>query len=81
MRISVQQVGKVGVVKDIAGHLLPLNSWTDSNNVRFIDKKIVKWRDARSFRLSDTGTGVPNTGAHDYRAVLDLYVTHRRFRL
>lgn len=42
-RISVQQVGKTGVVKDLPGHLLPLDAWTDSNNVRFIDKKISRF--------------------------------------
>jgi hypothetical protein len=42
-RISVQQVGKIGTIKDLAQHLLPLNAWTDSNNVRFIDKKISRW--------------------------------------
>lgn len=41
-RISVQQVGKVGVVRDLAPHLLPLEAWTGSNNVRFQDKKIAR---------------------------------------
>lgn len=43
MRISVQTVGKTGVVKDLSSHLLPLDSWTDSNNMRFLDKKITRF--------------------------------------
>lgn len=42
-RISIQQIGKLGVVKDLPEHLIGLNAWTDSNNVRFIDKRIVKF--------------------------------------
>lgn len=42
-RISVQNIGKTGVIKDRAAHLLQLDAWTDSNNVRFLDKNITRF--------------------------------------
>lgn len=37
MLIPIESVGTVGVVKDVAPHLLAAQVWTDALNVRFID--------------------------------------------
>lgn len=54
MRLSIQQVGKDGVIKDLPDHTLPLTSWTDSSNMRFIDKKIQRIKGRREVFATPT---------------------------
>lgn len=42
MRATIGPLGEVGIVKDQAAHLLPLNAWTDGRNVSFRDGKVVR---------------------------------------
>lgn len=35
--VKVQNVGQIGVIKDLSQHELPINAWTDSRNIRFLD--------------------------------------------
>lgn len=35
--VQVKGAGSVGVNKDLSQHELPLNAWTDANNIRFLD--------------------------------------------
>lgn len=35
--VKVEQVGSIGVVKDLSQHELPQNAWTDAKNIRFLD--------------------------------------------
>jgi hypothetical protein len=35
--VKFPNCGAVGVVKDLSKHELPINAWTDANNVRFLD--------------------------------------------
>lgn len=35
--VRIQQVGAIGVVKDLSQHELPDNAWTDARNIRFLD--------------------------------------------
>ena len=35
--IKIPNAGSVGVNKDLSKHELPINAWTDANNVRFLD--------------------------------------------
>lgn len=42
MRIPIPDVGDIGVVKDLPAYRVPLNAWTDANNVRFFDKSVHK---------------------------------------
>lgn len=35
--INVAQAGAIGVNKDLSAHELPINAWTDANNIRFLD--------------------------------------------
>lgn len=37
MIIPVKNVGAIGVVKDLSQHELPINAWSDSQNIRFLD--------------------------------------------
>ena len=37
MRVSIQNVGEIGVVRDTPPHALPPNAWTAARNVRFRD--------------------------------------------
>ncbi len=37
MMIPVKNVGQIGVNKDLSEHEMPINAWTDANNIRFID--------------------------------------------
>lgn len=41
-RISIHDVGSIGVVKDIPAHLLPPEAWSDAQNIRFQDNKVLK---------------------------------------
>lgn len=36
-KINVPMCGSVGVIKDVSQHELPINAWTDAQNVRFLD--------------------------------------------
>lgn len=36
-KVTVSQVGQYGVNKDLSVHELPINAWTNANNIRFID--------------------------------------------
>jgi len=42
MRINFDNLGDVGIIKDSSQLDLPLNAWTDGNNVRFVDGKVQK---------------------------------------
>jgi hypothetical protein len=33
----VPSVGDVGIIKDLSAHELPINAWTDGNNVEFVN--------------------------------------------
>lgn len=35
--VRVQQVGGVGVIKDLGAHVLAPNAWSDASNIRFLD--------------------------------------------
>lgn len=35
--ITVGETGKIGVIKDLSEHELPINSWTQAHNIRFLD--------------------------------------------
>ncbi|QGZ42715.1 hypothetical protein IP92_05752 [Pseudoduganella flava] len=35
--VSVPNCGSVGVIRDLSQHELPINAWTDSSNIRFLD--------------------------------------------
>lgn len=35
--IRVPQAGAIGVNRDLSAHELPINAWTDANNIRFLD--------------------------------------------
>ena len=43
MNIPVENVGSVGIIKDVPADKLPLQAWTDGRNVRFRDGKVVKF--------------------------------------
>lgn len=42
-RVSIHNVGSIGIVRDVADHLLPPEAWSDGRNVRFDDDKAVKF--------------------------------------
>lgn len=42
MIIPVQNVGSLGIIKDMAPHKLPMEAWTDGQNVRFLDDNCVR---------------------------------------
>lgn len=82
-RIPVNLVGKIGIVRstDIAVHMLPLEAWSDGQNVRFQNNKVVKFP-GHSQVLGTPGVApywniaVP-TNANDfwiYGGLLKLYV-------
>ena len=35
--VRVSNVGQFGVVNDLSMHELPINAWTDAENIRFLD--------------------------------------------
>ena len=35
--IKVKNTGKIGVIRDLSDHELPINAWTDCKNIRFLD--------------------------------------------
>ena len=35
--VRVPNCGAVGVIQDLSQHELPINAWTDSQNIRFLD--------------------------------------------
>ena len=35
--VPVKGTGKIGLVKDLSPHELPINAWTDARNIRFLD--------------------------------------------
>lgn len=37
MIIPIQNIGSVGIIKDLAPHKLPMEAWTDGQNFRFLD--------------------------------------------
>ncbi len=37
MMIPIQNVGSLGIIKDLAPHKLPMEAWTDGQNFRFLD--------------------------------------------
>lgn len=37
MIVNVPNCGSVGVVQDLSAHELPIQAWTDANNIRFLD--------------------------------------------
>ncbi len=37
MIIPIQNIGSLGIVKDLAPHKLPMEAWTDGQNFRFLD--------------------------------------------
>jgi hypothetical protein len=41
--VSVHNVGREGIIKDIPPHLLAPEAWSDGQNVRFRDNKVVKF--------------------------------------
>lgn len=44
MRIRIDNVGELGIVKDVPGYELPANAWTDGQNVRMQDGSVHKAR-------------------------------------
>lgn len=42
-RISIHNVGTGGIIRDIPPHLLPPEVWSDGQNVRFQDDKVLKF--------------------------------------
>jgi len=42
-RIPVTDLGSIGVIKDIPAHLLPPEAWSDAQNIRFQDNKVLKF--------------------------------------
>lgn len=42
MIIPVQNVGSLGIIKDLAPHKLPMEAWSDGQNVRFLDDNCVR---------------------------------------
>ena len=46
-RISIHNVGSVGVIKDVPPHLLPPEVWSAAQNIRFQDNKAVKFEGHR----------------------------------
>ena len=42
-RIPVHNVGVGGIIKDIPPHLLPPEAWSDGQNIRFQDNKVLKF--------------------------------------
>jgi len=42
VRITFDNVGDVGIIKDASTLDLPMNAWTDGNNVQFVDGKVQK---------------------------------------
>jgi len=43
-RVTISEVGKFGIIRDIAPIELPPEAWSDGNNVRFLDKKVEKMK-------------------------------------
>ena len=43
MRVSFNDVGKLGIIKDTPDHDLPFDAWSDGRNVRFFDNKVLKF--------------------------------------
>ena len=43
-RIPMNDVGTEGIVKDLDDHSLPLNAWSNGQNVRFDDNKAIKFK-------------------------------------
>ena len=41
-RVRIDDVGKIGVVKDVPAYELPANAWTDCTNVRMQDGSVHK---------------------------------------
>lgn len=41
--VNINQVGGIGVVRDLSTHELPNNAWTDAKNVRFLDGNAVQF--------------------------------------
>ena len=41
--VDIHDVGAIGIVRDVADHLLPENAWSDGRNVRFDDDKAEKF--------------------------------------
>ena len=35
--VNVQNIGAIGVNKDLSAHDMPINAWTDAQNIRFLD--------------------------------------------
>lgn len=42
-RVPIHNIGSVGIIKDVSGHLLPPEAWTDGNNVRFRDGQVSRF--------------------------------------
>lgn len=42
-RVSIDNVGSIGVIKDRSDHTLPPEAWTDAVNIRFQDNKAIKF--------------------------------------
>jgi len=42
-RISVADLGSIGIIKDVPAHLLPPEAWSDAQNIRFQDNKVLKF--------------------------------------
>jgi hypothetical protein len=46
--VRVPEVGKYGVNRDLSTHELPINIWTNANNIRFVDgmaAQVAGWKD------------------------------------
>lgn len=43
-RVSIHNVGAIGVVKDLPPHTLPPEAWSAASNVRFQDNKAIKFK-------------------------------------
>ena len=53
MKISVDNIGSIGVIKDVPGHELPLEAWSRGKNVRIKDNQVIKFK-GHSLSLDST---------------------------
>lgn len=42
MLLPINDVGRIGLVKDIPAHIAPFNAWSDLKNVRLVDRAVMK---------------------------------------
>lgn len=41
-QVPIHNIGSLGIIKDRPGHLLPPEAWSDGQNIRFKDNKVIK---------------------------------------